>query len=393
MKALDYIIQHISGGIEEIIVKNDDNNFRWTRKPFGIPKGLNFLSESKAEENKNLFTYEYFNGLILDVVREKLDGSIVESYTLKNPTEKAVDIDDDYYIQICFADSMDIEAVALPRRAYLRVYLGGNSFCVYNSKLNGDNDGVGLVLNEGIISKVEKQRASKKSTTMLNCYFEKRQLAKDEEISFSWKIFAYESDEEFVSEVNKYMPFVCFKKYPIIKGEENEIITDDKLFIDGLECSNKKIVFNNACLIKAVRGDTTFEFLLTPLSRDELARKVFDEYPICSDKYLKFFITKKAIDAEFVKAYLQKQNKYHFDMLFPFELINGEDMTRLFLKKCNYILKDDKGVFYPYNLISKYLFLQEATKLEPQPLMLIKLDELTPLVKSYFRLNYTINIK
>ena len=129
------------------------------------------------------------------------------------------------------------------------------------------------------------------------------------------------------------MPFVCFKKYPIIKGEENEIITDDKLFIDGLECSNKKIVFNNACLIKAVRGDKTFEFLLTPLSRDELARKVFDEYPICSDKYLKCFITKKAIDAEFVKAYLQKQNKYHFDMLFPFELVNGEEMTRLFLKK------------------------------------------------------------
>ena len=142
-----------------------------------------------------------------------------------------------------------------------------------------------------------------------------------------------------------------------------------------------------------MESSTTFEFLLTPLSRDELARKVFDEYPICSDKYLKFFITKKAIDAEFVKAYLQKQNKYHFDMLFPVELVNGEEMTRLFLKKCNYILKDDKGVFYPYNLISKYLFLQEATKLETQPLMLIKLDELTLLVKSYFRLNYTINIK
>lgn len=390
MKKISISTHYTTGAIEDISIVDDPTNFRWTRKYFGLPNGLNYLSEKKEEENIITLTYEYFNGLILTVNREVSEFYVKESYTLKNSTQKPVDIDENYSVGITFADDSDIAEVALKRRAYSRIFFGGNSFAVYNSKFNGDGDGLGVVLTKGTLGKVKESRIPEKSLCVYDVEFSNCTLNPDEEYSFEWLLFAYESVEEFVDTVRKYQPFPILSKYPILKGETFGINTEDELFIDGVKWDNQPLTLDKELHIKAQRGEKYYEFILKPLCENDYAKKLF----------LKSFYQKeKQIEAlekakrnpdnakEILFNYFKKKNKKYFDINMPLDIIESDDELKgLFIKKAEYALLKDKSYYYPYQIIAKYDYLKKVYSINHDPRYLDKLDELEKLRNAIYRL-------
>lgn len=391
MKELDYITHFSSGGIEELTFKDDPEHFRWTRKVFGEPDGLNFLSDKKQEDGKEILTYEYFNDLLLTVERYKTAQGIVENYTLKNPTDKEIEINDDYFVKISFADDSDISIVALSRRAYPRTFYGGNSFCVYNSRMGGQPDGVGLVLTSGEFENVKKEKLTKKSITILSCFFKKTTLAKDEQISFSWLIFGFEDQDEFLRTVREHMPFFTLSTYPIFSGDTVDVQTDDELSIDGIATSDKRFLADKTHVLKVQRQDQIFEVVLKPLTKSEYIQKITDISPEKARNSAILEILNRDVEIEDIRGYLKKTKK-RFDLGFPFEKIeNDKEATDLYLSKIEYALTDFKGVFSPYKLLARAEYLSDVGRVNPDLRVLDKAEELEPLVKAFFNLNLSLN--
>lgn len=391
MKELDYTTHFSSGGIEELTFKDDPRHFRWTRKVFGVPDGLNFLSDKKQEDGKEILTYEYFNDLILTVERYKTEQGIIENYTLKNSTEKPIEINDDYFVKISFADDSDIALVSLQRRAYLRVFQGGNCFCVYNSRMGGQTDGVGLVLTSGELEKVKKERLTKKSITVLSCFFKNTTLAKDEQISFSWLIFGYEDQNEFLSTVYRYMPFFTLHSYPIFENQEICVDTPDELLIDGISSIEKKFLADRVHFLKVQRGERFFEIALKPLTKLEYVQKIIES----SSKKRNSAIIEKLISGEYERGdlldYLKKSKK-EFDMGVPIEKIEADkEAVDRYLSKTEYALSDFKGVFSPYKLLARADYLSNVGRLNADVRISDKKEEIDSLVNAFFRLNLSLN--
>lgn len=390
MKKLAVTTHFTTGAIEDIIVKDDATNFRWTRKYFGLPNGLNFLSEKKEEENHITFTYEYFNGLILTVNRQISDCEIKERYTLSNPTEKAVETDDSCSIGLTFADDLDIAEVALKRRAYVRIFSGGNSFAVYNSKFNGDEDGVGVVLTDGVIGQVKNNKIIEKGLSIYDVCFPCKTLEPKEEYSFEWLIFAFENIDEFISTVRKYQPFPAFSAYPLIKGQTVQISSKDELFIDGIKAEKGCITLDKPMLIKVARKDRFYEFTLTPQSEEDYAKRLFVKSLKQSEKHIASLQNAQENPdkaKEILLDYFKRKNKKFFDIGMPIEIIRSDDeLKKLFLKKAEYAILKDKGYYYPYQTLSKYDYLKKAYTINPDPRYLDKLDELEKLRNAIFRL-------
>lgn len=393
MKEIEYQTHYSSGGIEELIFKNDSTNFRWTRKVFGVPDGLNFLSDKKIENSEETLTFEYFNGLILTVKRRVTDDGIVEEYTLKNPTDKEIEINEDYSVKISFADDADIAAVALPRRAYLRIFFGGTCFAAYNSRMGGQPDGVGVVLVDGKIEKIRKENLTKKSVSVLTCFFENATLAKNEEISFSWLIFGYESENEFFETVSKYMPFFRLERYPVFEDDELVVITDDRLIADGFETENEKINFSRTRTLKVERGERYYETVIKPLTKLEYFKKIAELYPENTKSLICLYeiLESGSYEKERIVDYLKKSKKT-FDVCVPFDVIKSdEDLLETYLQKIDLALSDIKGVFTPYKLLARYEYLSDVSKIVDDVRVIDKLDCLKPLVDAFNRLNSSLN--
>lgn len=439
MKELNVITHFTTGAIEEITFKDDPTNFRWTRKYFGVVNGLNYLSEKKEEDNKTTLIYEYFNGLILTVIRELTDKGVTETYILSNPTEKAVEIADSYTISISFADDSDIASVALNRRAYARVYNCGNCLAVYNSRFDGQSDGVGLVLTNGEIGAVKQTKIPRKSTTVIEIGFTKGILEPKAESSFSWLIFGYASEKEFVSTVREYQPFPLFNKYPVMLGETVEIDTEDELYIDGIPIDTKSVNVDNAnireeptdvlsfgtesanqdsnchfdqkhdrgcveksqtekksinidkdLIIKLKRGEKSFDFVLHGRTFEELGKSLFVESFYQKQSQIDMIERAKSnpLDAKsLLLDYFKKKNKKYFDVGMPYDVIkNDTELKTLFLEKAEYALTPEKGYYYPYQILAKYEYLTNANELSPDPRFSHKLAILEPLYNAIVRL-------
>lgn len=391
MKKLVATTHFTTGAIEDIVMQDDKTNFRWTRKHFGLPSGLNFLSEKKEEENRVVLTYEYFNGLILTVEREFLDFEIKERYTLSNPTEKKVEIDDSFSIGLTFADDSDIAEVSLKRRAYTRIFSGGNCFAIYNSKFSGDEDGVGVVLTDGVLGNVKKCKFGRNAISVYEVGFSCKSLEANEQYSFEWLIFGYENVDEFVRTVLKYQPFPVFPTYPILKGREVEISIDGELFIDGMREEKGTITVQESLLIKIAReNEKFFEFQLTPMTEEDYARKLFVKS--FSQKEKDFEVICEAnknpeMAKELLLAYFKRKRKRFFDFGIPIETIqNDSELKKLFLEKAEYALSEEKGYYYPYQTLAKYDYLTKAYSINSDPRYLDKLDELRKLRNAIFRL-------
>lgn len=391
MKRLVATTHFTTGAIEEIVMKDDKTNFRWTRKYFGLPNGLNFLSEKKEEENRIVLTYEYFNGLILTVQREFSDFEIKERYILSNPTEKEIEVGEDCSISLTFADDSDIAEVALHRRAYARIFSGGNCFAVYNSKFSGEEDGVGVVLTDGVLGEVKKTKMGKRSISVYDVGFACKSLAPKEEYSFEWLIFGFETVDEFLRTILTFQPFPMFQSFPILKGEEVELNVDGKLFIDGLEEEKRKITFLSPTLVKIEQeGGKFFEFTLRPKSEEDYAKQLFVKSFHQKEKDFECVLEagrnpEKA--KEILLAYFKRKHKRFFDFGLPLETIqNDEELKKAFLEKAEYALSNEKGFYYPYQTLAKHDYLKKAYSLNPDPRYLDKINELQKLKNAIFRL-------
>lgn len=391
MKKITATTHFTTGAIEEIVMQDDKSNFRWTRKYFGLPSGLNFLSEKKEEGNRIILTYEYFDGLVLTVQREFSDFEIKERYTLSNPTEKKVDVRGDCLICFTFADDSDIAEVALKRRAYTRIFSSGNCFAVYNSKFSGEEDGVGVVLTNGVLGSVKKTKLGKRAVSVYEVGFACKSLEPSEEYSFEWVIFAYENVSEFLSTVLKYQPFPLFSSFPILRGEEVDLNVDGKLFLDGLEEEKRKIIIDSPMLLKIEREDEKyFEFNLVPKTEEDYARQLFVKSFHQKEKELECIweANKNPERAkELLLKYFKRKHKRFFDFGLPLETIqNDGELKKMFLEKAEYALSKEKGYYYPYQTIAKLDFLKKAYVINPDHRYLEKIDELTPLANAIFRL-------
>lgn len=309
---LGYTIHPTSGHIDDIFIVGDTTHFRWTRGAFGLPDGLNYLAENERIGDKDILKYEYNNDLVLTVERSVVDGKILERYTLTNESDKAIKIEEGYYISIVFADSLDIPEVALKRRAYMRYYHGGNTFCVYNARMNGEKSGVSLVLTDGIIYKANIERRSKRSDSIIRCYFERTELAPKESTYFAWKIFGYSNRDEFITTVRKHMPFPVFEHYPVIVGEKVKLDLNGELYIDGKLCTDREVSFTKPSHIKAVNGDKVFETMIFSSSKnnytyypDELMPKNLHD----DRAYKKLFTREKILWVPFDQSRIEKNEK------------------------------------------------------------------------------------
>lgn len=309
---LGYTLHPTSGHIDDIFIVGDTTRFRWTRGAFGLPDGLNYLAENERVGDKDILKYEYNNDLVLTVERSIVDGKILERYTLKNESDKAIRIEDGYYISIVFADGLDIPEVALPRRAYMRCYQGGNTFCVYNARMNGEKNGVGLVLTDGIIYRANIERRSKRSDSIIRCYFERTVLEPRESTYFAWEIFGYSDRDEFITTVRKHMPFPVFEHYPVIIGEKVKLDLNGELYIDGKLCSDGEVSFTKPSHIKAINGDKVFETMIFSSSKNNYTYYPDELMPqnIHDDRaYRKIFTREKILWVPFDQSRIERNEK------------------------------------------------------------------------------------
>lgn len=307
---LGYTLHPTSGHIDDIFVVGDFSRFRWTRGAFGLPDGLNYLAESEHVGDKDILKYEYNNGLCLTVERGIEDGKIIERYTLINDTDNAIRLEDGYYISIVFADSLDIPDVALNRRAYMRYYHSGNTFCVCNARMNGENGGLGLVLTDGSISRVNVKRRSPRKESTIRCYFERTTLEPNASTSFGWEIFGFLDYTDFVNTIRQHMPFPVFENAPIVMGKPSKVDINGELYIDGKLCTDSVVTFTKTSHIKAVNGDKIFEIMLFPLLPSEYYNhELLPNEPHDDREFKKLFTRKKILWVPFDRSRIEKNEK------------------------------------------------------------------------------------
>lgn len=198
MKKLNFETNFTTGGIEDLKVEGDENHFRWVRGTFGVLTGMNYLDKKTLEEGRSALFYKYFNDLSVEVVREKTEIGVKETYLVRNDSKEDVDLSKgEYGVVLTFADGEDIPAVATLRRAYSRAIYSGEDFCVYSSRAGGQSDGVGLVLTEGSLGDYSAVKYTKRGAYEHTVKFPKKVLAPEESFSFSWTLFYYEDVNEF----------------------------------------------------------------------------------------------------------------------------------------------------------------------------------------------------
>ena len=206
MSNLIFSTHFTTGGIEDIHLEGDNTHFRWVRGTFGVPLGMNYLEEKKQEEGGDLLLFKYFNDLSLTVRRQYVPQGILEEYTFVNASNQPIDLSQaEYGVSVSFADGRDIKKVALPRRAYSRAVKTDNLFFVYNSRVGGQADGVGLVLTQGVLGEYKAIRYAKTKPWEHTLFLPKVTLEPQQSLSFSWLIFYYQDLSEFCSTVAPYL--------------------------------------------------------------------------------------------------------------------------------------------------------------------------------------------
>lgn len=373
---LGYTLHPTSGHIDDIFVVGDASRFRWTRGAFGLPDGLNYLAESERVGDRDILKYEYNNGLCLTVERGIENGKILERYTLMNETDKDIKIEDGYYISIAFADSLDIPKVALNRRAYMRYYHGGNTFCVCNARMNGENGGVGLVLTDGSIYKVNIKRRSLRKESTIRCYFERAELKPKESTHFAWEIFGYTDYNEFVHIVRQYMPITVFEDAPIIMGKPTKVDLNGELYIDGKLCTDRVVTFTQTSIIKAVNGDKVFEIMLFPLHSSEYhTHELLLKDPYSNKEYKKLFTRKKILWVPFDQSRIEQNEK----------------LKKAYLKYRNSFFSPRK-LFDPFSLGAVITYLTNCQLLESDMTVSATLEQLKPLYSVYRRFSMAFRL-
>lgn len=204
MKKLTFETNFTTGGIEDLKVEGDENHFRWVRGTFGVLTGMNYLDKKDLGEGVSTLFYKYFNDLSVTVKREVVEDGVKETYEVRNDGKEPIDLSkDEYGIVLTFADGEDIPAVALKRRAYSRAIYSGSLFCVYNARVGGQTDGVGLVLTEGSLGAYSAVKYTKRGATEHTVKLPPVTLSLEESFTISWTLFHYENKEEFVSAVER----------------------------------------------------------------------------------------------------------------------------------------------------------------------------------------------
>ncbi len=374
---LGYTLHPTSGHIDDIFVVGDATHFRWTRGAFGLPDGLNCLAENERVGDKDILKYEYNNDLVLTIERSVVDGKILERYTLTNESDKAIKIEEGYYISIVFADSLDIPEVALKRRAYMRCYQGGNTFCVYNARMNGEKSGVGLVLTDGIIYRANIERRSTRRDSVIRCYFERTVLAPNESTYFAWEIFGFSDRDEFIATVRKHMPFPVFEHYPVIVGETVKLDLNGELYIDGKLCTDRKISFTKPSHIKVINGDKVFETMIFSSSKNNYTYYPDELMPQNSydDRaYKKIFTREKILWAPFDQLRIEKNEK----------------LKKAYLKYRNCFFSPRK-IFEPFLLGAVIDYLNNCQLLEYDRSVESTIEQIKPLYEALCSLDLRFN--
>lgn len=209
MAKITFQNNYTTGGIEDLKILDDVNNFRWVRGSFGILLGMNYLDSKKEEESRSVLVYKYFNDLEVTVERQSDGDDLREIYSFVNKSQKDIDLSqDEYGVLLSFADGGDIPIVAVNRRAYSRVFKISDYFCVYNSRTGSQEDGVGLALTDGVLGEYKATKYSLRAVTEHTIGLPKLTLKPEESISFSWKIFYFENLQDFEKKVRE-----CKKEY------------------------------------------------------------------------------------------------------------------------------------------------------------------------------------
>ena len=198
MAKITFQNNYTTGGIEDLKILDDVNNFRWVRGSFGILLGMNYLDSKKEEESRSVLVYKYFNDLEVTVKRQSDGDDLREIYSFVNKSQKDIDLSqDEYGVLLSFADGGDIPIVAVNRRAYSRIFKTSDYFCVYNSRTGSQEDGVGLALTDGVLGEYKATKYSLRAVTEHTIGLPKLTLKPEESISFSWKIFYFENLQDF----------------------------------------------------------------------------------------------------------------------------------------------------------------------------------------------------
>ncbi|NCA67087.1 MAG: hypothetical protein EOM87_03370 [Clostridia bacterium] len=191
-------IHRMTGGIERLTKVGDNNFFNWIQGRFGMPFGMNFLDKTEILEGIVRQTYAYFSYLDLYVERELTEEGLKEKYTFKNTGDKEmVFTEGELGIYATFADSLDIAEVAKNRRAHSHIWCGAYSSYIYNAKMNGAEDGVGLVLTKGALSRhtEEDGNSGKRGDVVLR--LPAITLDEGETYELEWLVFPYENKQQF----------------------------------------------------------------------------------------------------------------------------------------------------------------------------------------------------
>ena len=232
---------YTTGQVEDLHLA--EGQFGWVRGTFGLPYGICYLDKRAAIEGGICHTYEYMTDLRLTVKRTLCDAGYAEHYIWQNVGKKPIDIKDgevDAYVT--FAEKYDIRKVAVPYRAFTHILHAGSVCYIYNARMNGAKDGVGLVLQQGQVGQVVEERLHPAERGDIALTLPACTLQPEETREWRWLVFAYADEKAFWQVVSEYTHQIKLSALYPAAGQSVAVTVDGSMpatvRIDGNEQAN-----------------------------------------------------------------------------------------------------------------------------------------------------------